>query len=759
MTQRTPLALAMMALFAAQLATPAYSQQAPASAQTTPADATTDTTTGSAVSTPAAGASTAGASGANGAAALPQTNVSGASIRDDYQRDVSTVGGKIPTAIRDIPATVTVIDKAVMQAQGATSFADALRNSPAITIGGAEGGQIGNNINLRGFTARTDIYLDGVRDRGQYYRDTFFLDSIEVLEGPSSMLFGRGSTGGVINQVSKQAGLTPINEVSGTIGTNDRYRATFDLDHPLSDTAAFRINGFGQDVHSTRDVMYNQDYGLAPTLKLGIGTPTQITLSALIEHNHDMPDYGTVGYNGSPLPISKNQYYGLTSDRTVQDVLMLSAKVEHKVDDSLTIRNQTQFSRYVIDAIETAAHAVGVSNGAGGFTTLPTGTTAGIPSYSLDQLYVQLQSHDRHITDTSLYNQTDIVKKFDTGPVKHTLIAGMELGRDTYENQTYYRTGAGQATGYLGWIPASSTAYYSSLPYTESLGNYANGSAETVAFYANDTIELNKQWKLVGGLRWDRYKAQLSNTISLPGYATQTVDYTSVRTGVIYQPSEAQSYYFSYGTSFDPSLEQLTVTNNTQALPPETNQSFEVGSKWTPFGDNLSINTALFQVTQNNSRTQTGTTGEYSDAGKVRIRGFELGVSGHLTENWQVMGGYMFLNSTVLQANDGTQGNQLANTPHHSITLWTTYTWGNWEFGGGPKYMSSRYDANTNLIKVGGYTRWDATVAYHQPKYDIRLNVLNIFNKQYYDALIPSDGGRSVPGIGTTAMLTGTYRF
>lgn len=278
---------------------------------------------------------------------------------------MSTVGGKVPTAIRDIPQSVTVIDKAVMQAQGATSFADALRNSPAITIGGAEGGQIGNNINLRGFTARTDIYLDGFRDRGQYYRDTFYLDSIEVLEGPSSMLFGRGSTGGVINQVSKQANLKPLNEVSGTIGTNDRYRTSFDVNHPLSDTAAFRINGFAQDIHTTRDVMSNQDFGIAPTLKLGIGTPTQITLSALIEHNHDMPDYGTVGYNGHPLPISKNQFYGLTTDRTVQDVMSFSAKIEHKVDDSLKITNQTQYSRYVIDAVETASHAVGVPNGSG----------------------------------------------------------------------------------------------------------------------------------------------------------------------------------------------------------------------------------------------------------------------------------------------------------------------------------------------------------------------------------------------------------
>ncbi|VVD63043.1 TonB-dependent receptor [Pandoraea terrigena] len=748
MMQRKPLTVAMMALFATPFAvtyaSPAMAQSTVvAQSQGTTADTTQGTTPGAAPS-----------------ATLPQTEVSGTSIRDEYQRDISTVGGKVPTAIRDIPQSVTVIDKAVMQAQGATSFADALRNSPAITLGGAEGGQIGNNINLRGFTARTDIYLDGLRDRGQYYRDTFDLDAIEVLEGPSSMLFGRGSTGGVINQVSKQANLKPLNEVSGTIGTNDQYRATFDLNHPLSDTAAFRINGFAQDIHTTRDVINNRDWGVAPTLKLGIGTPTQITLSALVQHNRDMADYGTVGYNGSPLPVSKQQFYGLTTDRTVQDVMNLSAKIEHRVDDSLKITNQTQYSRYVIDAIETSPHAVGVSNGTGGFTALPVGPTAGVPSYSLDQLWVQLQSHDRKITDSSLYNQTDVVKTFATGPVKHTLIAGAEFGQDTYENQAYSRTGAGQSTGFLGWIPASSTAYYANLPnVTTTARNLAQGTAQTVAFYANDTLELTRHWKVVGGLRWDRFKAQLSNTVSSPGYATQTVNYTSVRTGVIYQPSDAQSYYFSYGTSFNPSLETLTVTNNTQALAPATNTSFEVGSKWNLFNDNLAINTALFQVTQNNARTQTGTSGEYTNAGKVRIRGAQVSATGRITPNWQVMGGYMFLNSEVVQANDGTQGNVLANTPRHSLTLWSTYTLGHWEVGGGMKYMSMRYAANTNLIRVGGYTRWDATIAYRQPKYDIRLNLLNVFNKTYFDALVPSDGGRAAPGIGRTALLTGTYRF
>jgi catecholate siderophore receptor len=325
---------------------------------------------------------------------LPEVQVSGQKTSDDYAPDVSTVGARTPTPLRDIPQSLTIINRAVMDSQGATSLAAALRNVPGITLGAAEGGTIGNNINLRGFSARTDIYLDGVRDRGQYYRDVFALDAVEVLKGPSSMLFGRGSTGGVINQVSKTPSLTPYNEVSTTVGTNDYCRATADLNEPLSDTSAFRIAVMGQDVHTTRDVMSNQDYGIAPSLRFGIGTPTQITLSALFLHNHDMPDNGVPPLNGHPVDVPPNTFYGLTDDRTIQDVTTLSALVDHKITADMTLHNRTQYSHYDIDARESAANSVGTLIGSV-FTVLPTKATGNITSLPASQLYVQLASHDR----------------------------------------------------------------------------------------------------------------------------------------------------------------------------------------------------------------------------------------------------------------------------------------------------------------------------------------------------------------------------
>src|SRR5690606_32997601 len=176
---------------------------------------------------------------------LPRVEVQGQAIGGDYAAGETTVGAKTPTPVRDIPQVANVVPRAVIDAQQANTLTDALRYVPGITLSAGEGGAIGDNINLRGQSARTDVFIDGFRDRGQYTRDTFFLESVEVLKGPSSLFFGRGSTGGVINQVSKAPSLRNHNDVGLTIGTEDYYRASVDINRAISETAAFRVAAFG----------------------------------------------------------------------------------------------------------------------------------------------------------------------------------------------------------------------------------------------------------------------------------------------------------------------------------------------------------------------------------------------------------------------------------------------------------------------------------------------------------------------------------
>ena len=694
-------------------------------------------------------------------ATLPEVNVKGGAAGPGYNPATSTIGGGTEIPLRDIPQSVTVINSALMQAQGATSLADALRYVPGITLGAAEGGSIGNNFNLRGFSARTDLYLDGIKDRGQFYRDVFSLDAVEVLQGPSSMLFGRGSTGGVINQASKLPTPTPFGSATVMTGPQPTFRVTTDVNLPIDASSAFRVAAMGQDVHSTRDVMQNHDYGAAPSISWGMGTPTQITLNALLTHNDDMPDYGLPPVNGAPAAVNRKTFYGATDDRTVQDVINLNGTITHKVSPATTLRNQTYYSRYRIDARESGPNNVGTLSPAGVYTAFPAANLGNVTALPLTSLYVGLGSHDRGITDTSLYNQTDFINEFQTGGIRHQLIVGLELGRDTNDTQNHSRNIPGNQNAYFRAVSLVDPLYAPASGIPAVAGNHVDAHATDMAPYINDTLSFADYWKAVAGVRYDRYHASLTNSINQPPSASQTINYTSVRLGLIFQPTEVSSYYVSYGTSFNPSLETLALTSGQQSLDPETSRQYELGGKWDVLDGNLSLTAAIFNIEKDHTRSQIST-GVYELTGNVRVRGFQASVAGRLTDAWQVFGGYTYLDAGIVEASvlDNTKGKVLANTPKNSASLWTTYNFTRaWQAGTGFTCMSDRFTSNTNAVKVPDYFRWDAMVAYQQPPWGVQLNVFNLTDRLNYDALIPSDRGRSVPGTNRSALLSFSYKF
>ncbi|RJG00249.1 TonB-dependent receptor [Noviherbaspirillum sedimenti] len=698
---------------------------------------------------------------------LPEVVVRDNAAGEDYAPARSSIGGATPALIRDIPQSVTVINRAVLEAQAASTMTEALRNVPGITISAGEGGNIGDNINLRGFSARTDIFMDGFRDLGQYTRDTFNVEAVEVLKGPSSMLFGRGSTGGVINQVSKKPGLKPVSEVTVGVGTDDYYRTTVDLNRALSDTSAFRVNAFGQSLHSTRDVVENKDWGIAPSLRFGIGTPTEVTLSGLFQRNDDTPDFGfpLVTTNGAgtvrkPVNAPANRFYGYTDDRFEQEVNVLNATIRHKISPTLTLRNQTQVADYTTEASPSPLGAV-------------TRIGGGTPSLNdpLNLLVAPRQDRDRTVRQKSFSNQTDLVARIQAGSMLHTVTTGIEFGRDEYrENRYVWNTANANRNINLG-NPVNGTRQGA-----RALSRTVNTTADTLAVYVNDQIDLNKQWKLVGGARWERFKASSTlQKFALPaGFPADTTaaavpnsdSMFNVRAGVIYQPTDAQSYYLSYGTSSNPSAEAVTQSATTAGLDPEKNRSIEAGAKLDFLNGNLSVNTAVFRVEKTNARTTDPLTALVSLNGNVRVQGIELGVVGRITPAWQVMAGYTFLDGKIVESLDtGTgadagirsQGKTLQNTPRHSASIWSTYSFaGNWEAGGGLVYSSDRFVNNFETAMIDGYTRVDATLAYRQKKYDVRLSLQNLTDKKYFES---ASGGRATPVKGRTAIVTLAYRF
>jgi catecholate siderophore receptor len=715
-------------------------------------------------------------------ATMQPVTVTGSRPSEDFQTTKTSINRLGAADLMDVPQSVVVINKALMESQGATSLQSAIRNVPGITIGAAEGGTIGNNFNINGFSARTDLYLDGMRDRGQYYRDVFALEQIEVLFGPASLLFGRGSTGGVINQVMKKPGLKNATELSASATTNGLVRTTADVNVPFGQDSsnAARVNAmFQYGKASTVDMTTVQDFGFAPAVKLGIGTPTEITLQALLMHNHDQVPYGVPPLNGFPLNVPRNTAYGFSDDYTNQDVISLMATVDHAFNKDFKLRNQTMFNFVNTNVHETSGNAVGTLAANGGFVPAANGAIAtpfsGAP---LSQLYVRQQSRDRNIYDFTLDNQTELSANFDTGPVGHTFLLGAEFAYESYWNQSFYRNGtcngvplqaSNATTGFVGCTPAGGTTWINSpsnIP--DQYGNLASAQAWTAAGYFNDTIQVMPWLKLVGGLRLDYYYAQIGNSqnsanifgnTTVP-YFVQPITFLSVRTGAIVEPTRQQSYYFSYSTSFNPSLEQLTSTTGSAQLPPEQNEAFEAGAKFELLNGNLSLNAALFQITKTNARTQNPD-GTFSATGTVRVKGVRTGVTGRITPEWQIFGGYAYLDGRIIDGvGAGTQGMVPLNTPRDSGTVWSTYTFREtYEIGGGATYIGYRYANNTNTVQVPDFVRLDMTAAYRQPTYDVRLNIFNLTNTMYYEQVIASDGGRAVAGSGLTAMLTYTHRL
>ncbi|TBR28488.1 MAG: TonB-dependent receptor, partial [Reyranella sp.] len=399
-------------------------------------------------------------------------------------------------------------------------------------------------------------------------------------------------------------------------------------------------------------------------------------------------------------------------------------------------------------------------------------------SAPLGNLWIRQLSRDRNINDITVENQTEVLAKFDTGTVGHTLLMGIDLNYESYSNKAFSRTGTCNGValpaGSVGCTPAGYTVGASTPGNVAQVpGNYASSQAWGAGFYFNDTIQVLPELKLVGGLRWDYYAATIGNSINsanTPGnnsvpFLYQADTFTSVRGGVIFEPTPQQSYYVSYSTSFNPSLEQLTSTTGTSTLPPENNAGWEAGVKYELLNANLSLNAAVFSIIKNNART-ANPDGSYSPTGNVQVTGGRVGVSGRITPEWQVFGGYAHLNGVILNGLSyqngigNTTGKVPLNTPTDSANLWTTYTFKEtYEIGGGFFYVGQRYANNANTVVVPAYTRFDLTAAYKQPTYDVRLNVYNLFNSIYYDGVIASDGGRAVMGAGTTGMITLNYRL
>ncbi|HKS37492.1 MAG TPA: TonB-dependent siderophore receptor [Verrucomicrobiae bacterium] len=666
---------------------------------------------------------------------------------------------KYTEPLRDIPQTITVIPRAVIEDQGATTLRDVLRNVSGISLQAGEGGGglPGDNLSIRGFNARSDIFVDGVRDFGAYSRDPFNLEQIEVAKGPSSSTAGRGSTGGSINLVSKAPRLDAFYAGALGLGTDDYRRVTFDLNQPLVGGrqgdikgAAVRLNAMWHEAGVPgRDVVEEGRWAVAPSIAFGLETPTRVTFSYLHMEQDNVPDYGLpwvpantnavlAAYSNQAPPVSFDNFYGL-KNYDFEDIKSdaATAKVEHDFNESVGLRNLLRFGKTERSSAITAPRFVDANTN------------------STD---INRQLQRRAIDNEILANQTDLNVDFETGPVGHALVAGFEFGRELQDNRNSAQT-TNQPIANL-FFPNPNAAPFGPMPSITGVPNEV--TATTLAPYAFDTLKFGEQWQLSGGLRWDHVEADYTSGTNF----SRTDEMLSWRAGVVFKPQPNGSIYFGCGTSFNPSIEAgntgLSLAGNNVNLEPEETRSFELGTKWD--FKRLSLSAAIFRTEKTNARTPGVNPGDPPLVldGEQVVEGIEFGAAGSITVDWKVIGGYTYLRSEIEQSNTGSEiGAEFGNTPEHSLSLWTTYAlpW-DLEVGGGAQFVGDRFNnlsSNAAVRQAPDYWLFDAMAAWHVNKnLTLRLNVYNLADERYIDRV---GGGHFVPGAGRSAVLTASARF
>jgi catecholate siderophore receptor len=596
-----------------------------------------------------------------------------------------------------------------------------------------------------------------MRDFGSYYRDPFNLQEVEVLQGPSSVTFGRGSTGGVVNQATK----TPMagQFISGGIdvGTDLTRRIAADVNAPvrwLGAGAAFRLNVMGDERNvAERDVAESRRFGVAPSLTLGLGTPTRWTFSYFHQNADDIPDYGIPWLFNGPAPVSRHNYYGFRSAdflRTYDDIGTI--RIEHDFGSHFTLRNQMRYASYVRDAQITEPQLY-----------LP-GTTIRYPiGTPLSAMVVTRNEISANSTESLLDDQLDLTAQFNTGFIRHAAVAGVEAGREKSDPRRLAYSGV-PTTSLLNPDPGQPFTGY-----TVATSSIVNTTANTVAAYLLDTMSFGKRWELTGGLRWDRFGAHYTQAIT-PAAAFNRLDQMpSWRAALVYKPVMIGSLYVAAGTSFNPSAETLSLSAANANLPPEKNTTFEGGSKWDFAQNRLSLRAALFSTTKTNAREPDPANPLLNVlAGDQRVNGVQAEATGHVMKRWEVRTGYAYLDAKVVSSQyyPAAIGARLANAPRATFNIWNTWRLPeHWEAGFGGNFVSSRtasstvpLDPATGLVKEApGYWVFNAMLEHPVNEHvTLQANVYNLANRYYYDELHP---GHIVPGPGRSVLIGLKFKF
>ena len=648
--------------------------------------------------------------------------------RPSYSENDISTATKTHTPLRDVPQSVTVITDDLIEDQAMRSMADVVRYVPGVSMGQGEGHR--DAPTLRGNSSTADFYIDGVRDDVQYYRDLYNAERIEVLKGPNAMIFGRGGGGGVINRVTEWANWSPERELALTVGSYEQARAAIDVGAALTPSAALRFNGVYEDAQSYRDHVELERYGLNPTAALRLGDSTLLRVG--YEHFNDerTVDRGVPSENGRPWDGSTSAFFGNPDESyATTEVDLLTARVEHDFG-AVTLRNTTLVGGY--EKFYQNVFAGSAVNGAGDVT---------------------LSGYNSGAERENLFNQTDLIWRTREAPIRHTILAGFEFGRQESDN-----TRSQNFTG-LGSVNVADPTSFVTPVIPAALQTDNSVEANVAALYLQDQIALGAHWQVVAGVRFDRFELDYDNHLGAD--FSREDEMVSPRFGVIYRPIEPLSLYASYSVSYLPqSGDQFSSLDaNTSSLEPEEFENIELGAKW-DLSDRLALTAALYRLDRSNTRATDPDTLQIVLTGAQRSEGFELGLSGSINARWDIVGGYSYQNVEITRTTTAAPaGRAVPLTPEHTFSLWNmVQATPRLGLGVGVVHQGESFASISKNVVLPEFTRVDAAVTYAlTDSVEAQLNIENLLDEEYW-ATAHSDNN-IMPASPTAARFTLRTRF
>lgn len=726
-----------------------------------------------------------------------------------------SASSKFTRSLLDTPQTVQVVTQDMLREQGSMSLMDALRNTPGITMQLGENGNTsaGDTFQMRGFSTSTSTFVDGIRDLGAVSRDAFNLEQVEIAKGPAGADVGRGAASGYVNLITKQPARDLGTAVSAGYGTADNKRITFDTGVNLGATGAARLNLlFADGGVAKRDVVDNQNVSIAPSIAFGLGTETRIYLLSQHVRQDNTPDggipaLGRAGYsvipsynqttagvtttiendathalaaaiNAAPA-VDRENFYGYTGDNEEAEADMVTLRIEHDLGANTVIRNITRAGTTDMVRVLSGANSPAVNAN----TTNPANELYLDPNNPASWAFApSRQGIDR--TDEILTNQTSFNSTLVAGGVEHALTGGVEF---IYERQKSLSFGTAAATingvSYAAVTNPPANFYTPNpdlvrgAPYAS--GAYTDGDTTTAAVYLFDSIELNSQWILNAGFRYESYEtetegASVANNVVTPNAPLADDDKLfGWKVGALYKPADNGSVYVSYATSQTPpgsanfALSATAGNQNNSALDPQETDNVELGTKWQLFDEMLNLSAAIFR-TENSKQASFDDLGNALQIGRTRVEGIEIAAVGQVTNFWQVSAGITKMQLDVLDQQNagGVETTGVRWTPELSATFWTSYTAGDFTIGGGARYFDEQARNITNntapsngVAAIPSYWVADAMAAYRvSDAFNLRVNLYNLTDEEYIETL-NNGGNRLRMGQPRSVWLTGEYRF